>query len=86
VIVRYHIGCRDSPMCEPCNSEETVQHYIFKFDEERELMRINIYKECGVGSVTEELLLSMDSEDNLTEIRTEINRLLGEVVKRTAHI
>jgi hypothetical protein len=34
--------------------------------------------------VTEELLMSVDSEDSLN--LTEINRLLGEFVKRTAHI
>jgi hypothetical protein len=56
------------------------------FDEERERMRTTIYKEFGAGAVTEELLLSVDSEDSLTEHRTEINRLLGEFVKRTAHI
>jgi hypothetical protein len=57
-----------------------------KFEEERERMRTNIYKECGVGAVTEELLLSVDSVDSLKEHRTEINRLLGEFVRRTAHI
>jgi hypothetical protein len=85
----HQIGCRDSPMYESWNAEETVQHYLLdciKFEEEREWMITNIYKECGVGAVTEELLLSVDSEDSLKEHRTEINRLLGEFVKRTAHI
>jgi ribonuclease HI len=35
-------------------------------------------KECGVEAVTDELLLSLDSEDSLREHRTEINRLFLE--------
>jgi hypothetical protein len=47
-------------------------------------MRTNIYKECGVVAVTEELLLGVDSEDSLyKEHRTEINWLLGEFVKQS---
>jgi hypothetical protein len=70
------------------DSEETVQHYLLycvKFAEERERMITNIYKECGVGAVTEELLRSVESDDSFKEHRSEINRILGEFVKGTAH-
>jgi ribonuclease HI len=88
---KYHhqIGVSESPLCDRCGVEETATHYLLecvKFEDERARLQCNIFRECGVGTLTEELLLCVDTDDSLKEHRLEIIRLLGKFITNTAHI
>jgi hypothetical protein len=73
-------------MCEDCGTEETVAHYCDKCEDARERLLLNIFRVCGAGTLSEELLLTVDSKDGFKAYQNDIARLLGDYIAVTAHI
>jgi hypothetical protein len=79
----------DNPYCEVCNEEESVCHFLLecsRFEDIREKLTLNIFRTCGVGSLSEQLLLAVGSNDEFSDYRTDINRHLGEFIAQANHI
>jgi ribonuclease HI len=85
----HQIGVVESPNCETCQSEETVEHYLLectKFEDIRESLRGKLFHLCGEWTLTEDLFLSVNDDDKHINFRQDILELLGNFIAQSQHI
>jgi hypothetical protein len=83
----YAIGQADSPECEDCREEETVEHYLLhcdRFRDPRDRLSSKIFNLCGEWILSLDMLLGVSEEDKYRDIRVEICELLGDYIVQSS--